>query len=144
MKLLMTLSVKKFSYAILLMCVAAAHKGYASSNAHPCSGPALEASEAACTSYIMGFLEGALQTDAAILENIEGSDSGFLERVYKTRGHRFGQSPPATYLARFCLPEPLDLNKVSADIIDYLKGQQVSAAGVNAVYLASKKLFPCD
>ena len=74
-------------------------------------------SHAACSAYIEGFLDGALVTDAAIVESMSGDQhttSDYLKRAYQTRVSSQRLNPPPTALAHFCLPE----NESRAEVVE--------------------------
>ena len=84
-----------------------------------CSGEAgnPEVGHAACSAYIEGFLDGALVTDAAIVESMSGDQhttSDYLKRAYQTRVSSQRLNLPPTALAHFCLPE----NESRADVVE--------------------------
>lgn len=122
---------------------------YASSSTiHPCSTPKgeqnLESPEA-CKSYVLGFLEGALLTDTAIIESFELEQSDFMKRVYQTRALRADVRPPSTYFAKICLPESFDQAAVVNKVLLYLDGHALMKDGPGVrVYEAFKNEYPCD
>ena len=98
-----------------------------------------------CKNYITGFIEGALLTDAAIIESLSSERSDFLERVYETRALRTRDKIPATYFAKFCLAEPLDLPAVIGTVLNHLKTSYAKdQRPATNVYNAFKTHFPCD
>ncbi len=108
-------------------------------NLAPCS-VAVESNE--CKTYIMGFLQGALLTDQAIIDSLIDSPpqrSSFKERALRTRLN--SREQPATERAGFCLPEDVELENVVARIVTRLDAQQVNDA--SAVYAAVKTSYPC-
>lgn len=107
-----------------------------------------EADIALCHAYIEGFLDGAILTDTAIVDDMEGessTESDYLRRAYMTRlGYGRGRLP-ATALAHFCLPEERPRGEVVAEIADTLDIPHAGEGGVaEAVYDIIKSKFPCE
>lgn len=122
----------------------AAHK-----TAHPCYTPPEDLqrpiSPEGCKHYILGFLEGALITDTAIIDSLQKETSDFMKRVYKTRAYRSKKTPPSTFLAKFCLPEPLDKNLIVENIFnDFTKQPGVNEGADRKIYTAFKTAYPCE
>lgn len=100
-----------------------------------------------CKAYIHGFLDGAVETDTALINNIlEGQKdrTDFVQRAFATRigQERFNRNP--TYYADFCLPEGVslaeDAAKIASDLADYDQGQTLALW----VYDVIKQDFPCE
>lgn len=98
-----------------------------------------------CHSYILGFLQGALLTDTAIIDSLNDQKSEFLQRVYKTRAPRSGRELPPTYLAKFCLPEPPGQNDIINNVISHLDENDLQQRDFEqAVYQTIKAIYPCQ
>lgn len=99
-----------------------------------------------CAQYVAGFLDGALLTDAAVVNNLSsGERSDFMERAYRTRVGE-GRTPlPPTALADFCLPDGMSTDAAAERVVDAL-GQKPAIAQTlqDEVYSAVKALFPCE
>jgi len=97
----------------------------------------------ACRSFIKGFIQGALLTDAAIITSIETSESSFAERAFKTRvGSRFNQSPTA--LAGFCLPEDRTVLDLVEETLEHIKdAERDSVELAKRVYESLKIDYQC-
>ena len=99
-----------------------------------------------CKAYIHGFLDGAVITDTALINNIlEGQKdrSDFVERAFATRvgQERFNRNP--TYYANFCLPEGVSLTDDAAKIASDLNESHTGDDLAVSVYEAIKQDFPC-
>ena len=101
-----------------------------------------------CGVYIKGFLEGALLTDYAIIENIEqqqGFTSAFAQRALRTRVGSTSRNLPATFFAQFCLPQ----EGVTVTTVNKVKDSLIAHEGTNQsfdqqVYAAVKRTYPCQ
>lgn len=115
-------------------------------NSHPCGDSSMaKDNRDVCKNYILGFLEGALITDTAIIESLEDEPSGFMKRVYKRRSYYLKDSPPATFLARFCLPAPLEKTIVVNNIFnDFLKQRKNERDIDKDIYDVFKRKYPCE
>jgi hypothetical protein len=100
-----------------------------------------------CKAYIHGFLDGAVTTDTALINNIlegEKDRSDFVQRAFATRvgQERFNRNP--TYYADFCLPEGIsleeDANKIASDLGSFEMDISLAAT----VYQVIKQDFPCE
>jgi hypothetical protein len=99
-----------------------------------------------CKAYIHGFLDGAVITDTALINNIlEGQKdrSDFIERAFATRvgQERFSNNP--TYYADFCLPEGVPLTEDAARIASDLNQSHTGDDLAISVYGVIKQDFPC-
>ena len=76
-----------------------------------------------CVRYVQGFIDGAVATDARVLENIAtefDEDETFAERAIRSRiGSRINRRGPTVY-ADFCLGEPDSLEAVVEKVVDDL------------------------
>lgn len=99
-----------------------------------------------CARYVAGFLDGALLTDAAVVNNLSSDErSDFMVRAYRTRVGE-GRAPlPPTALADFCLPDGLSSDAAAGRVVDAL-GQKPATTQTlqDEVYSAVKALFPCE
>ena len=135
--------------AALLTCLSAPVTAWNDYVVAACSGAAgnPEVSHAACNAYIEGFLDGALVTDAAIVESMSGdqdSTSEFFKRAYQTRVSSQRLNLPPTALAHFCLPE----NESRAEVVETIAagllareddGRQIS----DVLYGILLSKYPC-
>jgi hypothetical protein len=100
-----------------------------------------------CHTYIEGYLDGALVTDAAVVETVarsEGETSEFVKRAYLTRVGSKRKNLPATALAHFCLPESVTRPDIVGSIGDALKSADIISDTLSeAVYEILKKQYPC-
>ena len=114
-----------------------------------CSGDAgsPEVSRAACHAYIEGFLDGALVTDAAIVDSVtakQPATSGFYQRAYQTRVSSQRLNLPPTSLAHFCLPENESRAEVVEAIAAGLLGRSDDDTPISDVlYGILKQKYPC-
>ena len=103
---------------------------------------------AECSHYIEGFLDGALETDSAIIKKVDAGDakhSEFLARAYRTRLGKSLKDLPSTFLADFCLPPLLTRADLVSRIAQQLSGEeQVQPSFSAAVYATVKQQFPCE
>lgn len=104
-----------------------------------------------CTRYIQGFIDGAIETDDRILQDM-GQDDGDLgaltERALRTRmPARNGYYPPGS-LAGFCLDAPLPLREVVdtvvADLIARDIGDFAQSPARVTVEDSLRDHYPCD
>tara|TARA_R110002110_G_scaffold415561_1_gene650782 strand:- start:83025 stop:83501 length:477 start_codon:yes stop_codon:yes gene_type:complete len=107
---------------------------------------------ALCSSYIEGFLDGALVTDTAIVNNISSGKGGaeasdFMTRAYQTRVGSSRGVLPATYLAEFCLPADLPRSSLVERLAKLLASHRFDTAKretvADALYDEIKRSFPC-
>lgn len=101
-----------------------------------------------CHAYIEGFLDGAIVTDAAVVESVTSKpseSSDYLKRVYSSRAGTVRGRLPATALAHFCLPEETP----RADVVKIIAGAMQSTSGKEqdssiAVYTILRSEYPCQ
>lgn len=109
---------------------------------------ATEADLAICHAYIEGFLDGAVITDAAIIDSVKegsGTDSRYLKRAYMTRAGGYSAKLPSTALAQFCLPSGLERKQIVADIADAIAKDDDAAADVSvSLYKILQANYPCE
>jgi hypothetical protein len=103
-----------------------------------------------CIRYVQGFIDGAVVTDARVLENIASEfdeDKSFSERVIRSRiGHRIG-TRGATVYADFCLGEADSLQSVVERVVDDLASREVLEKDLlarDAVYSTLRRAYPCN
>jgi hypothetical protein len=97
-----------------------------------------------CEGYIAGFLEGALLTDSAIVNNFLDEKSSFFQRAYRTRAIRGKDVLPPTYLAQFCLPTSSTAEQTT-QIMAALDDQALQQKPLqHVVYETVRKLYPCQ
>ena len=102
-----------------------------------------------CITYVKGFLDGAVATDARVAENVASEydkEETFSERAIRTRIidrlNRFG---PSVY-AEFCVGQPDPIADVVRHVIeefdfyDDLEGVQAQ----QVVYASLRRHYPCD
>jgi hypothetical protein len=102
-----------------------------------------------CITYVKGFLDGAVATDARVAENVVSEydkEETFSERAIRTRIidrlNRFG---PSVY-AEFCVGQPDPIADVVQHVIeefelyDNLEGVQAQ----QVVYASLRRHYPCD
>ena len=102
-----------------------------------------------CATYVKGFLDGAVATDARVAENVASEyddDETFSERAIRTRiidrMNRFG---PSVY-ADFCVGQPDPIADVLQHVVEELKRYD-DLSGVYAqdvVYASLRRHYPCD
>lgn len=102
-----------------------------------------------CVRYVQGFIDGAVATDARVLENIAtefDEDETFAERAIRTRiGSRVSQRGPTVY-ADFCLGEPDSLEQVVEKVVDDLANRKVLDEDLlarDAVFSTLQRAYPC-
>jgi len=108
-----------------------------------------------CEAFILGFLQGALITDSAIIESYnETLDSdktvktkrSFSDRAMRTRlGAR---SEPATQRAGYCLPKNQNIYLITKNVASKLKARfrnqkNISSMAAQQVYLVLQDEYPC-
>jgi hypothetical protein len=103
-----------------------------------------------CVRYVQGFIDGAVATDARVLENIAtefDEDEGFSERAIRSRiGNRINRRGPTVY-ADFCLGEPDSLQEVVEKVVDDLANRKVLDADLlarDAVFSTLRREYPCN
>ncbi len=103
-----------------------------------------------CVRYVQGFIDGAVATDARVLENIAtevDQDESYSERAIRTRiGSRINRRGPTVY-ADFCLGEPDTLEEVVEKVVDDLANRLVLDKDLlarDAVFTTLRREYPCD
>lgn len=103
-----------------------------------------------CVRYVQGFIDGAVATDARVLENIAAEfdqDETFAERAIRSRiGSRINRRGPTVY-ADFCLGEPDSLEEVVEKVVDDLANRKVLDKDLlarDAVFTTLRREYPCD
>ncbi len=103
-----------------------------------------------CVRYVQGFIDGAVATDARVLENIAteiDEDESFSERAIRSRiGSRINRRGPTVY-ADFCLGEPDSLEEVVEKVVDDLANRKVLDKDLlarDAVFTTLRREYPCD
>jgi hypothetical protein len=102
-----------------------------------------------CILYIQGFIDGAVETDERIMQDLQSSDAAdtFTERAMRTRMPRRGDHEGPGSLAGFCLGDPLPLrevvDKVVKDLVDLDIGDSAQSPARVAVEDSLRRHFPC-
>lgn len=103
-----------------------------------------------CVRYVQGFIDGAVATDARVLENIAtefDEDESFAERAIRSRiGTRISLRGPTVY-ADFCLGESNSLEEVVKKVVDDLANRKVLDKDLlarDAVFSTLQREYPCD
>ena len=97
---------------------------------------------AACHSFIEGFLQGALITDAAIIESIGTTKQSYAERAMRTRLDKRSTDPTA--LAGFCLPANRSILELTDETLAHVKASKRNSAELaKNVYNSLKIDYPC-
>ena len=103
-----------------------------------------------CVRYVQGFIDGAVATDARVLENIAtqfDADESFAERAIRSRiGSRIKRRGPTVY-ADFCLGEPDSLQQVVEKVVDDLANRKVLDQDLlarDAVFTTLRRDYPCE
>lgn len=103
-----------------------------------------------CIRYVQGFIDGAVATDARVLENVAtefDKDETFSERAIRSRiGARIRMRGPTVY-ADFCLGEPDSLEDVVEKVVDDLASRKVLDEDLlarDAVFSALERAYPCE
>ena len=103
-----------------------------------------------CVRYVQGFIDGAVATDARVLENIATEfeqDETFAERAIRSRiGSRVNRRGPTVY-ADFCLGEPDSLEEVVEKVVDDLANRKVLDEDLlarDAVFSTLRREYPCS
>lgn len=103
-----------------------------------------------CVRYVQGFIDGAVATDARVLENIAtefDDDETFADRAIRSRiGSRISRRGPTVY-ADFCLGEADSLEAVVENVVDDLANRQVLDKDLlarDAVFSTLRRAYPCD
>jgi len=103
-----------------------------------------------CIRYVQGFIDGAVATDARVLENIAtefDADETFAKRAIRSRiGSRINRRGPTVY-ADFCLGEPDSLEEVVEQVVDDLANREVLDQDLlarDAVFSTLRREYPCN
>ena len=103
-----------------------------------------------CVRYVQGFIDGAVATDARVLENIATEfekDETFAERAIRSRiGSRVNRRGPTVY-ADFCLGEPDSLEEVVEKVVSDLVNRKVLDEDLlarDAVFSTLQREYPCS
>ena len=103
-----------------------------------------------CIRYVQGFVDGAVATDARVLENLAtefDGDETYAERAIRTRiGNRTRRGGPTVY-ADFCLGEADSLEEVVEKVVDDLASRKVLDEDVlarDAVFSTLRREYPCN
>ncbi|MFC3193904.1 Rap1a/Tai family immunity protein [Marinicella sediminis] len=104
--------------------------------------------DSVCYEYINGFIDGAILTDSAIIENITKEKeefSSFFKRAYKTRVGLTRNQVPATYYAKFCLPEDQSRKAIVEELIHQLDASLVGKQSFrDTLYDTLKRVYACE
>ena len=104
--------------------------------------------DSVCYEYISGFIDGAVLTDSAIIENISKEQkelSDFFNRAYKTRVGNDRKKVPATYYANFCLPEDQSRKMVIEELIHQLDAEVITKQTFKlTLYETLKRVYQCE
>jgi len=103
-----------------------------------------------CIRYIQGFIDGAVETDKRVMQNLkkagEGMDS-LTERAMRTRMPRRGAHFRPGSLAGFCLGDPMPLrevvDKIVADLVALDVGEGADSPARIAVEDSLRRHYPC-
>lgn len=98
-----------------------------------------------CFQYVKGFLDGALLSDAQIMENLGKDNEGskFSERAFSTRVGKARGDIPDTFLADFCLPESTASDEVVLKVLNALKKVKNDITA-EMIFENVKREFPCS
>lgn len=96
-----------------------------------------------CYTFVLGFLQGAVLTDSAIVKSFENtSESGFKERALRTRLTQRNQ--PATLRAGFCLPDNIKLEIIAENISAKLRSSAAESPDIALqMYALLKNDYQC-
>lgn len=115
-------------------------RGFIESNSIP--------EDSVCFEYINGFIDGAVLTDTAIIENITKEDkefSTFFQRAYKTRVGKPKRTIPPTYFAKFCLPEETSRKMIIENLIHELDADVLNKQSFKqTLYDTLKRVYSCE
>jgi len=101
-----------------------------------------------CFTYVNGFLDGAIATDARVAENVVeeiDSDETFTERAIRTRVIRRIEDYGASVYAEFCVGQPVSIIEVVTHVVDEFANYD-TLEGLEAqtvVYSALRRHYPC-
>lgn len=137
----MLLTVLTFSLLSLVKAQTLAEKTQTATSLELCSTNA--ETMLSCRSFISGFLQGSLLTDAAIIDSINSNKESFFERAIRTRlGKR--EDPP-TAIAGFCLSEERTIVDLAEEMLDQVKDSPRNSAQLaQNVYDSLKQDYPCQ
>lgn len=104
-----------------------------------------------CSTYIRGFVDGAVATDPRVALNVTRELAGeetFSERAFRTRlGKRLERFGPS-YLAEFCIPGPESLGSikdhVEAELLSRRERGDMSGSARELVYQVLRQHYPCE
>ena len=103
-----------------------------------------------CIRYVQGFIDGAVATDARVLENIAtefDEDETFSERAIRSRiVNRISRRGPTVY-ADFCLGEADSLEEVVEKVVSDLANRKVLDKDLlarDAVFSTLRREYPCE
>ena len=103
-----------------------------------------------CIRYIQGFIDGAVETDERIMQDLESSSGSMdvlTERAKRTRLPRRGVYDRPGSLAGFCLGDPLPLREVVDTIVTDLValdiGDTAESPARIAVEDSLRRHYPC-
>ncbi|TDG12813.1 hypothetical protein E2F43_14720 [Seongchinamella unica] len=104
-----------------------------------------------CIRYIQGFIDGAVETDDRILQDMElgeGNLDALTERALRTRMLGWGNDYQPGSLAGFCLDDPVPLREVVdtvvADLITRDIGDLSGSPARVTVEDSLRDHYPCD
>ncbi len=103
-----------------------------------------------CIRYIQGFVDGAVETDERIMQDLTSAGKGgetLTERAKRTRMPRRGAYDRPGSLAGFCLGDPLPLRElvdtVVADLVALDVGDTAQSPARVAVDDSLRRHYPC-
>lgn len=103
-----------------------------------------------CIRYIQGFIDGAVETDDRIMQDLDTDSDGLdslTERARRTRLPRRGPYDRPGSLAGFCLDDPLPLREVVgtivADLVAIDIGDTAESPARIAVDDSLRRHYPC-
>ncbi|TGD72229.1 hypothetical protein E4634_16325 [Mangrovimicrobium sediminis] len=103
-----------------------------------------------CLRYIQGFIDGAVETDERIVQDMDSADAQketLTERAMRTRMPRRGMYDRPGSLAGFCLGDPLPLREVVdtvvADLVALDIGDTAESPARIAVDDSLRSHYPC-
>lgn len=100
-----------------------------------------------CTTYVHGFVDGAVATDPQVTLNVtremdsveEFTQRALLERI-GARIERFGSS----VYAEFCVPQPAPLSEITGYVVEELRAvENDEEPAREVVYRALRANYPC-
>lgn len=103
-----------------------------------------------CIRYIQGFIDGAVETDERIVQDLDTDGTGastLTERAMRTRMPRRGPYDRPGSLAGFCLGDPIPLrevvDKIVADLVAGDIGDAAESPARVAVEDSLRRHYPC-